>query len=158
MDFIPFNASVFTLGALFTPGVLFCAGGLLAMAAVVFIIRMLPKDKLAQGQPARKTMVTLIAVGMASLFVSLPFNFTESREAIIAVADHHQAVADGFTEHYGVKVTAEDVEEMDYPTREPEEERVGSTVTLGSGMKVTLVVDDGKARLYRLGEELPVAD
>lgn len=149
MDFIPFDTDFFS------PSFYLYFVGTPVMAASV-ITSMAMKEKL--GRAIRGALFGLGAAGAVAMLASAPASFIEYNETQTDRAELRQEIADGFSEHYGVKVTAENVVELDYPFRDPGEEMVAGTTTLGSGMKVTLVVDDGKARLYRLGEELPVAD
>ncbi len=149
MDFIPLAVRSFDMSfALYM-------GGMVVVGLVILGFGLDPK----RGKKALEN--ALVAVGSVGLVVSLasvPVALSEYNETQAKRAEHRQTVADGFTEHYGVEVTAEDVKELGYPVREPSEETVAGTTTLGSGVKVTLVVNEGKARLYKLGEELPVAD
>lgn len=151
MDFIPSDSN------LLSPSFFLYFVGTPVMAAS-FMVALAISVKGKLGIAIRRSLIALGAVGAVAMIGSAPASFIEYNETQAERAEIRQTIADGFTEYYGVKVTAEDIEELEYPLREPDEETVAGTTTLSSGVKVSLVLNEGQARLYRFGEELPVAD
>lgn len=104
-----------------------------------------------------KRMALSVIVACVLCGVSIVLAVVNGGERAAKLDASYQNVAEELSEHYGVSLSAEDVKNLDYPKSEPK-----GKVALGTaevdGQFVTLVVDDGIARLYALGNELSPAE
>lgn len=104
-----------------------------------------------------KTVLLSVAAGAGFLMLSgVVLALTHSPSSPERLEpEWREHVAESFSEHYDTAVTVENVEDLEYPEAAPEGRVTYGTTTLKSGREVALVLNDGRAYLRIIGEELP---
>lgn len=130
--------------------VLIALGGVLGLVGLSLLYTAGPR-------PLHRTVLFSVCAGVGFLMLSgtvLALMHSPSSPTNLE-AEWRVDVAEQLSEHYGTAVTVENVEDLEYPEAAPEGRVAYGTTTLGTGREIALVLNDGRAYLRIIGEELP---